>query len=84
MVDGITPHKSPLFKRGRNVVVEVILPHFRVRPFCVVVSSSLWNPEVLGSNLGTNSVLGTSRLTHTDEKITFQQTICADSEDLTL
>ena len=43
VVDGITPHKSPLFKRGRNVVTEVILPHFRVRPFCVVVSSSPWN-----------------------------------------
>ena len=43
MVDGITPHKSPLFKRGRNVVTEVILLHFRVRPFCVVVSSSPWN-----------------------------------------
>ena len=43
VVDGITPHKSPLFKRGRNVVMEVILPHFRVRPFCVVVSSSPWN-----------------------------------------
>ena len=26
-----------------NVVTEVILPHFRVRPFCVVVSSSPWN-----------------------------------------
>ena len=25
------------------VVTEVILPHFRVRPFCVVVSSSPWN-----------------------------------------
>ena len=25
------------------VVTEVILPHFRVRPFCVVVSSLLWN-----------------------------------------
>ena len=63
MVDGITPHKSPLFERGRNVVAEVILPHFRVRPFCVVVLSSLWNPEVPGSNLGTvgtNSVLCTS------------------------
>ena len=43
VVDGIIPHKSPLFKRGRNVVMEVILLHFRVRPFCVVVSSSLWN-----------------------------------------
>ena len=63
MVDGITPHKSPLFKRGRNVVAEVILPHFWVRPFCVVVSSLLWNPEVPGSNLGTVGtylVLGTS------------------------
>ena len=60
MVDGITRHKSPLFKRGRNVVAEVILPHFRVRPFCVVVLSSFWNPEVPGSNLGTNSALGTS------------------------
>ena len=67
MVDGITPHKSPLFKRGRNVVAEVILPHFWVRPFCVVVSSSLWNPEVLGSNLrtvGTYSALGTSYTIH--------------------
>ena len=66
MVDGITPHKSPLFRRGRNVVAEVILPHFGVRPFCVVVSSLLWNPEVPGSNLGTvetNSALGTSVLT---------------------
>ena len=44
----------------RGVVAEVILPHFRVRPFCVVVSSSLWNPEVLGSNPGTDSALGTS------------------------
>ena len=52
MVDGITPHKS-LFKSGRDVVAEVILQHFRVRPFCVVVSSSLWNPEVPGSNPGT-------------------------------
>ena len=46
-----------------NVVAEVILPHFRVRPFCVVVSSSLWNPEVPGLNLrtvGTYSALGTS------------------------
>ena len=43
MVDGITPHKCLLFKRGMNVVTEVILPHFWVRPFCVVVSSSLWN-----------------------------------------
>ena len=43
VVDGITPHKSLLFKRGMNVVTEVILPHFWVRPFCVVVSSSLWN-----------------------------------------
>ena len=34
-------HKPPLFKRGRNVVVAVILLYFRVRPFCVVVSSSL-------------------------------------------
>ena len=38
-----TPNKPPLFKRGKNVVVEVILLHFRVRPFCVVASSSLWN-----------------------------------------
>ena len=43
VVDGITPHKSSLFKRGGNVVMEVILPHFRARPFCVVVLSSLWN-----------------------------------------
>ena len=28
---------------GRNVVMEVILLHFWIRPFCVVVSSSLWN-----------------------------------------
>ena len=39
--------------RSHIVVAEVILPHFWVRPFCVVVSSSLWNPEVPGSNLGT-------------------------------
>ena len=51
VVDEITLHKPPLFKRGRNVVVAVILLHFTVRPFCVVVSSSLWNWTVLGSNL---------------------------------
>ena len=28
MVDGITPHKSPLFKRGRNVVAEVVTLSF--------------------------------------------------------
>ena len=43
VVDGITQHKSPLFKRGRNVVMEAILPYFGVRPFCIVVSSLLWN-----------------------------------------
>ena len=43
VVDEITLHKPPLFKMGKNVVVEVILLHFRVRPFCVVISSSLWN-----------------------------------------
>ena len=43
VVDGITPYKSPLFTRGRNVVMEVILLHFQVRPFCVVVSSLPWN-----------------------------------------
>ena len=38
VVDGIIPHKFPLFKRGRNLVAELIPPHFWVRPFCVVVS----------------------------------------------
>ena len=51
-----------------SVVAEVILPHFRVRPFCVVVLSSLWNPEVPGSNLGTNLVLSTSLVTRMSRK----------------
>ena len=37
------PTQVSSLQKGRNVVTEVILPHFRVRPFCVVVSSSLWN-----------------------------------------
>ena len=54
-VGGITPHQSPLFKRERNVVVDVILLHsFQVRPSCVVVSSLLQNPEVLDSSLVTD------------------------------
>ena len=32
--------------RSAVVVTEVILLHFRVRPFCVMVSSSFWNPKV--------------------------------------
>ena len=44
MVDGITSLKSPLFKKGR------ILLHLQVRSVCVVILSSLQNPEVLGSN----------------------------------
>ena len=58
-------------KFWRCVVAEVILPHFRVRPFCVVVSSSLWNPEVPGSNLGTvrtYSALSTSLVTRMSRK----------------
>ena len=34
---------SPQTHEGSSVVTEVILPHLWVRPFCVVVSSSLWN-----------------------------------------
>ena len=41
-------HKSPLFKKGRNVMMEVTLPHFWVRPFCVVISSLHQNQEAPG------------------------------------
>ena len=39
------------------VVVEVILPHFRVRPFRILLSSLLRNSKVLGLNLEIDSAL---------------------------
>ena len=59
---------------GHVVVMEVILPHFGVRSFCVVVS------EVLGSNLRarTDLALSTSIGDEDVEKESMLQFICVD------